>query len=378
MAYVKNTWATGDKITAAKMNHLEDGVAGAEGAVVSVNGQTGAVVLDANDVSAASVSALAHTNDALDALFKLTRGQAWDIVQDNTTAYQKTIPSGTHLSVLNGWGGKSIVWNQMIPIPGTNISKTENGVTFTDNRDGSYTVYTTASGASAATSLAIPGTYSLGDQNLGKVLVRGCPPNGSASTYGLKTEYFEQTFSDYGSGSIYENTTQYIAGNVVIAVKQGTIITTPITFKPQWFYITQMFGAGNEPSTVEQFRALFPADYYPYNAGETMHGDVTGIVLKNDQQTTVQTLTVPASVRALTGYGQTGSAVTYNAGAKTWAYTYNGVTTDITDLMADFENYLNEAEPGGTLTFVNSHGADYGIPVPSQIDNYRNLSEVTP
>ena len=354
MAYDKNTWVHGDKITAEKMNHLEDGVAGA-----------------------ASVSALAHTNDALGLLFKLTRGQAWDIAQDNTTAYQKTIPSGTHLSVLNGWGGKSIVWNQMIPIPGTNISKTENGVTFVDNRDGTYTVYTTASGASAATSLAIPGTYTLGDPNLGKVLVRGCPPNGSASTYGLKTEYFDPTFTDYGSGGIYENTTKYIAGNVVIAVKQGTIITTPITFKPQWFYITQMFGAGNEPSTVEQFRALFPDDYYPYSAGETMHGDVTSIALKNAQQTTVKTLTVPAAVRALTGYGQTGSAITYNAADKSWAYTYNGTTADITDLMTGFDNYL-PGEPGGTLTFVNSHGADYGIPVPSQIDHYRNLSEVTP
>ena len=378
MAYDKNTWVHGDKITAAKMNHLEDGVAGAEGAVVSVNGQTGAVVLNANDVGAASVSALAHTNDALDALFKLTRGQAWDIAQDNTTAYQKTIPSGTHLSVLNGWGGKSIVWNQMIQIPETNISKTENGVTFTDNRDGTYTVSTTASGASAATSLAIPGTYSLGDPNQGKVLVRGCPPNGSAYTYGIETEYMTSRFSDYGSGSISENDSQYIAGDVIISVKQGIIITTPITFKPQWFYITQMFGSGNEPSTVEQFRAMFPADYYAYNAGETLHGDVTSIVLKSAQQTTVKTLTVPAAVRALTGYGQTGSAVAYNAGAKTWAYTYNGTTTDITDLMDDFDNYLRSVEPGGTLTFVNSHGAEYGIPVPSQIDNYRNLSEVTP
>ena len=32
--------------------------------------------------------------------------------------------------------------------------------------------------------------------------------------------------------------------------------------------LTEMFGAGNEPSTVEEFRALFPLDYYAYNAGE--------------------------------------------------------------------------------------------------------------
>ena len=33
------------------------------------------------------------------------------------------------------------------------------------------------------------------------------------------------------------------------------------------FDLTQMFGAGNEP-TAEQFERMFPKDYYPYNAGE--------------------------------------------------------------------------------------------------------------
>ena len=32
--------------------------------------------------------------------------------------------------------------------------------------------------------------------------------------------------------------------------------------------LTQMFGAGNEPATPSEFRAMFPDDYYPYNAGE--------------------------------------------------------------------------------------------------------------
>lgn len=32
--------------------------------------------------------------------------------------------------------------------------------------------------------------------------------------------------------------------------------------------LTQMFGAGNEPSTVSEFQALFPASYYAYNTGE--------------------------------------------------------------------------------------------------------------
>lgn len=38
--------------------------------------------------------------------------------------------------------------------------------------------------------------------------------------------------------------------------------------KAQLFDLTQMFGSGNEPTTVAQFQAMFPDDYYPYNAGE--------------------------------------------------------------------------------------------------------------
>ena len=101
------------------------------GAVDSVNGKTGAVVLNSHDVGAA-------TADSVDVLYKLTKGQAWDIVQDNTTAYQKTIPSGTHLSVLNGWGGKSIVFNQLIPTQ-TNTQH-DHGLTATHLGDGSIVV----------------------------------------------------------------------------------------------------------------------------------------------------------------------------------------------------------------------------------------------
>lgn len=37
------------------------------------------------------------------------------------------------------------------------------------------------------------------------------------------------------------------------------------TFKPQLFDLTEMFGAGNEPKTVAEFKTKFPNDYYPYS-----------------------------------------------------------------------------------------------------------------
>ena len=55
--------------------------------------------------------------------------------------------------------------------------------------------------------------------------------------------------------------------------------------------LTQIFGAGNEPSTVEEFRALFPLDYYAYNAGQQMTVDQV-----NGAQYSPAVLTLPQTV----------------------------------------------------------------------------------
>lgn len=41
--------------------------------------------------------------------------------------------------------------------------------------------------------------------------------------------------------------------------------------------LTRMFGAGNEPSTVAEFEALFPLNYYAYNAGTLLNLTATGL-----------------------------------------------------------------------------------------------------
>jgi len=41
--------------------------------------------------------------------------------------------------------------------------------------------------------------------------------------------------------------------------------------------LTLMFGAGNEPETVEEFEAMFPLSYYDYNPGELVNVAATGV-----------------------------------------------------------------------------------------------------
>lgn len=43
------------------------------------------------------------------------------------------------------------------------------------------------------------------------------------------------------------------------------------------FDLTAMFGAGNEPSTVAEFEALFPLPYYEYDAGSLLSVNIEGI-----------------------------------------------------------------------------------------------------
>lgn len=46
---------------------------------------------------------------------------------------------------------------------------------------------------------------------------------------------------------------------------------------PQLIDLTLMFGAGNEPSTVEEFEAMFPEPYYAYDAGRLLSFNPAGL-----------------------------------------------------------------------------------------------------
>lgn len=47
------------------------------------------------------------------------------------------------------------------------------------------------------------------------------------------------------------------------------------------FDLTQMFGAGNEPATAAEFEAMFPDDYYAYDAGSLLSVNIEGV---NDRE----------------------------------------------------------------------------------------------
>ena len=97
-----------------------------------------------------------------------------------------------------------------------------------------------------------------------KFLICGCPHGGSESTYKIwDTNY--QSYKDFGEGCVTGDMEAY---SIWINIKSGTTVRD-LVFKPQFFNLTKMFGAGNEPATPEEFWTYFDHKLYPYNAGET-------------------------------------------------------------------------------------------------------------
>ena len=108
---------------------------------------------------------------------------------------------------------------------------TKNGVTCTNNGDGTYTLNGTASDSVS---------FSLTSHNdrKGKFKVVGCPKNGSNSTYNIlvvisnKSSGTWKSFEEeYGSGIIFENYDDNYVFSVEIQVSKGTTVNN-LVFKP--------------------------------------------------------------------------------------------------------------------------------------------------
>ena len=96
---------------------------------------------------------------------------------------------------------------------------------------------------------------------------------------------------------------QKVAGISGFAV--GTVFND-VKIKIQIFDLTAMFGSDNEPASVEEFEKMFPADYYPYNAGEVVSAVVTDVTVGDTARQ------IPEAIRNLPGYGwSAGTAKNY-------------------------------------------------------------------
>lgn len=424
--------------------------------IASLKEETGSLKEDLT--SKVDKTALVKTDRKLDALWKLNQGISYEFQTDDTEAYQKAVPSGVKMVSIKSIGGKTIVWNQL-NLNNEN-SVTKNGISFINNKDGSWTITGTCSTSNGGSADVL--IYKFADKFV------------SGHKYLVKADkYFGENYGFAINGSSDQVKKAVIinyAFNPIIFVKDKVTVDN-VTMRMNIFDLTQMFGTGNEPSTPEEFEAMFPSDYYPYNAGELVSAPVNEVVYL-DTKNQETSYPIPQAILNLPGYGwSAGDVRNYvdweekryhkRVGKVDWErldweyandylgmpvfYTTNippGIASKTMNIITSryiptdkvfstqqvdkaiaiatsgavyvrdnsysdkdtFVNALNgqiiyyelaeeqiidisdiidnifqepiEVEAGGTLTFKNSHGDNYRIPVPSSEEYVISLAEV--
>lgn len=195
----------------------------------------------------------------ISALMKLNKGQTYDILPEEGESASRTAPSGAKYVGVDKVGGKSVVWNQLYdrtkPTDGEN-----NGITFSRQEDGSF----------VATGKNIDGTmsyvYTKINVTAGHIYFSKSIRLGDVGKSYLAGVTIGNNAYDRGKGAIATASKTGIASFVVQMFEKGAEAKNEVA-RPRVFDLTLLFGAGNEP-TAEQFEAMFPAESYPYNAGE--------------------------------------------------------------------------------------------------------------
>ena len=339
----------------------------------------------------ADASALELTNKLLALLAKLTKGQAWDTEAGTTPAYEQTVPAGAKAVAVKSIGGKTVEFNQLVQ-NGNFVNKTNWTAGATD-----FSV------SDNIATVAPTGLYGEISQNTDRILNGHkyfCSYDINRSEIGSSAANLHLVFSVVNT-VVFRIYPQMITGwqrvSGIYNCDRSDI--TRFQFKCLNYLegfsadiknvviidLTQMFGVGNEPQTVEECKAILPNDYYPYNVGELVSAEVVSVDSTDSDSTTLGTIAIPAEVRALEGYGQShGSDYNY-LDFETKKYVevghyVNGVwtahaqETDVSAYIGD-DNLLT-VEDGGKLTFTQSN-LTVNIPVPNDTEYAINLSEAT-
>ena len=169
--------------------------------------------------------------------------------------------------------GGTVAWNQKVnDIVAT---KSVSGITFTNNNDGSITLNGTASANVGSRTNSEPISaqfYMPRDNHVILISITNTMPSGSYwGVQGYGISWVTDVIQKYDSSGDWRN-------SIGVYIAEGTTLTN-VRLTPQCIDLTRMFGTtiadyiysleqANAGDGVVFFRKLFPASYYPYNAGE--------------------------------------------------------------------------------------------------------------
>lgn len=222
----------------------------------------------------AEISAVKLTDKELqrrvDALYSIGQGITHQFETDTDTAYQKAVPTGAKLMSVKSVGGKSVVWNQLISQLIEAKSASVTGAKLTDK-----TLQISGTSTNVVFLRIVPvQTAIIGHKYLFHSHASDTAELSNFNGFYNNESETDKRFYEYGKGTIFTN-----ADNAIeMRLRLDADVTVNFQITPQLFDLTAMFGSGNEPTTVEEFEAMFPAAYYPYNAGEIVSAGVTEVV----------------------------------------------------------------------------------------------------
>lgn len=209
-------------------------------------------------------------------------------------------------------GGNSVAFNQLnsnnYGFHGGEVS----GITFTKNSDGTWTL----NGTATANIERVISYFSIIANH--KYLLKGCPSGGSTSSYWLACGQIGQ--DDIGNGTIKTrsaDTTGYIA----IRIANGTTINN-LTFKPQEFDLTLM--DLDNITSVAEFNALFPLDYYEYQENNIKSTILNKIESFDTNNTKLGQINLPNAPITLNGVNDIHDTLTFEEQENG---TYNAILT---------------------------------------------------
>lgn len=215
----------------------------------------------------------------------IQEGTPWNASEADTTPYNiRQVPSVGHSinSEYDSIVGASVAWNQVCPSTPT---VTRNGVTFTNNDDGSYTINGTSTATGGQT-----GTRNFRAQYNHKYLFVGGDDNLRVQLYPVPSlgSTFSPNTAQYGSAVINctneGNSAEGFNCVAIFGILTNGQTVTNLTIKPMLFDLTALFS--NTPTIADYVYSLeqatsgagvawlkeyFPkmfTEYQPYNAGE--------------------------------------------------------------------------------------------------------------
>lgn len=246
----------------------------------------------------AEISAVKLTDKELqrrvNALYDLGNGVTHKFETDSKTAYQKAVPTGAKLMSVKSVGGRSIVFNQFAK---NKPFDSRNGITTSTN--GNYSVLD----GTATNAITAKGWWGLkldefSPTNGHKYLfcskiISGTvnPANGCTIGTAIQKQIVGKSF-------IFEMSDKHWDSNWLSAIySDKDTVFNKLKISVMLIDLTLMFGSGNEPSTVEEFEKMFPADYYPYAVGEIVSAGTEEAVVGDTAHP------IPEAIRNLPGYG---------------------------------------------------------------------------